>query len=147
MSTTMTSTMILLIVIGFILWTSFSIKYVFNNDFLFVKGEGNVVTIVIYVFTIVLMISLGIMFYLGTGSSLIAGFNTLSEEEKEKYDVVALCKFMGKMMFVLTSSVVLWLISEVYEMNWLFYIGLALFIGLIIFLLIYVITGNRFKKI
>ena len=139
--------MILLIVIGFILWTSFSIKYVFNNDFLFVKGEGNVVTIVIYVFTIVLMISLGIMFYLGTGSSLIAGFNTLSEEEKEKYDVVALCKFMGKMMFVLTSSVVLWLISEVYEMNWLFYIGLALFIGLIIFLLIYVNTGNRFKKI
>lgn len=29
---------ILLIVIGFILWTAFSIKYVFNHNYLFVKG-------------------------------------------------------------------------------------------------------------
>jgi len=92
------------------------------------------------------MVLLGIIFSLGKGSALIAGFNTLPEEEKNKYDAVALSKFMGKMMFALSFSVVLWLISEVYEMSWLFYIGLALFIGLIIFLLIYVNTGNRFKK-
>lgn len=92
------------------------------------------------------MVLLGIVFSLGKGSSLIAGFNTLSEEEKEKYDVVALCKFMGKIMFALTFSVVFWLISQIYEMNWLFYFGLVLFIGLITFLLGYVNTGSRFKK-
>ena len=92
------------------------------------------------------MVSLGIMFSLGKGSSLIPGFNTLPEEDKEKYDVVALCKFMGKMMFALSFSVVLWLISQVYELDWLFYFGLALFIGIIIYLLIYINTGNRFKK-
>ena len=35
---------------------------------------------------------------------MIAGFNTMSEEEKEKYDTVALCKFMGKTMFALSFS-------------------------------------------
>src|SRR5699024_309987 len=99
-----------------------------------------------YAFTIVLMVLLGIVFSLGKGSSFIAGFNTKSEEEKDEYDVVALCKFMGKMMFALTFSVALWLISQIYDMNSLFYMGLILFIGLIIFLLVYVNTGNRFKK-
>lgn len=92
------------------------------------------------------MVSLGIVFSLGKGSSLIAGFNTLPEEEKEKYDAVALSKFMGKMTFALSFSVVLWLISEVYEINWLLYFGIALFIVITIFIFIYVNTGNRFKK-
>ncbi len=83
---------------------------------------------------------------MGKGSSLIAGFNTLPEEEKEKYDAAALCKFMGKMMFTLSFSVVLWLISIVYEMDWLLYVGIVLFIVITIFILIYVNTGNRFKK-
>jgi Domain of unknown function (DUF3784) len=103
--------------------------------------------IFVFVFTLVLMVSLGIVFSLGKGSSLIAGFNTLPEEEKEKYEVVALCKFMGKMMFALSFCVVLWLISVVYEINWLLYFGIALSIGITIFILLYVNTGNRFKKV
>ncbi|MFD2211237.1 DUF3784 domain-containing protein [Virgibacillus halophilus] len=82
-----------------------------------------------------MMILLGVIFFLGKGPSLIAGFNTLSKEEKEKYDTVALGIFMGKMMFALSFSVVLWLISQIYDMNWLFYFGLVLFIGLFVFLL------------
>ena len=91
------------------------------------------------------MVLFGIIFSFGKGSALIAGFNTLPKKEKSKYDAVALSKFMGKMMFALSFCVVLWLISEVYEIGWLFYIGLSLFIGLITFLLIYANTGNRFK--
>src|SRR5699024_12873157 len=96
-----------------------------------------IASIVMYTFIILLMVLLGIMFSLGKGSSLIAGFNTLSEEEKEKYDVAALCKFMGKMMFAFTFCVVLWLISHIYDIEWLFYIGFALFISLVVFLLVY----------
>ncbi|MUV38939.1 hypothetical protein JNUCC1_02811 [Lentibacillus sp. JNUCC-1] len=102
--------------------------------------------ILIYGFIIVLMVMLGIVFSLGKGSSLIAGFNTMSEEEKAKYDVTALSKFMGKIMFTLAFSVVLQLISQIYEKDWLFYISLVLLVGAIIFLLVYVNTGNRFRK-
>ncbi|MDY0393969.1 DUF3784 domain-containing protein [Virgibacillus halophilus] len=97
--------------------------------------------IIIFAFIVVLMILLGVIFFLGKGPSLIAGFNTLSKEEKEKYDTVALGIFMGKMMFALSFSVVLWLISQIYDMNWLFYFGLVLFIGLFVFF-----ARNRFKK-
>ena len=43
-----------------------------------------------------LFILIGIMLSLGKWSFLISGFNTMSKEEKEQYDVMSLCKFMGK---------------------------------------------------
>ncbi|WP_068677791.1 DUF3784 domain-containing protein [Oceanobacillus sp. Castelsardo] len=95
---------------------------------------------------IILFVILGIFLFNGKGSSLIAGFNTLPEEEKEKYDKVALSKFMGKMMFALSFSMILWVISDMYKIKWLFTFGLILFIGLIVYIFVYTNTGNRFKK-
>lgn len=93
-----------------------------------------------------LFLMLGIFLINGKGSFLIAGYNTMSEEEKDKYDTIALCKFMGKMMFALAFSMVFWVISELYNIINFFYFGLALFIGIIVFMLVYMNTGNRFKK-
>lgn len=93
---------------------------------------------------IILFVIFGIILSNGKGSSLIAGFNTLSQEEKGKYDTVALCKFMGKMMFALSFSMVFWVLSEAYEIKWLFVLGLILFVGVIVFALIYSNTRNRF---
>lgn len=98
------------------------------------------------IIVIALFIGIGIIFINGKGSSLIAGFNTMSPEEKENYDTVALCKFMGKMMFVLSFCMLFWLLSEVYASDWLFTVGIVLFIGVVVFMLIYANTGNRFKK-
>src|SRR5690625_3212852 len=95
---------------------------------------------------IVLFIIVGIVFYSGKGAFLIAGYNTMPQEEKNKIDTVALCKFMGKMMFGLSFSMIFWILSEVFENTNLFFFGLLLFIGIVIFALIYVNTGNRFKK-
>ncbi|UJL46426.1 DUF3784 domain-containing protein [Virgibacillus sp. NKC19-16] len=95
---------------------------------------------------ICLFIVLGIIFSIGKGYFLIAGFNTLPKEEKEKYDMVALCKFMGKMMFALSFSMVLWVLSEGLEISWLFIVGLVLFISIVVFMLVYVNTRERFKK-
>lgn len=95
---------------------------------------------------ILLFVVLGIILSNGRGSFLIAGFNTKSKEEKEKYDTIALCKFMGKVMFALSASMVLWVISEALEITWLFTVGLVLFIAIMIFMLIYINTGNRFRK-
>ncbi len=93
-----------------------------------------------------LFIGLGIVFINGKGSFLIAGFNTIAPEENETYDTIALCKFMGKMMFALSFSIFLWFISEAYDINWLFYVGLVLFLVIVAYMLIYTNTGNRFKK-
>lgn len=94
---------------------------------------------------IILFIILGIVLYSGRGSSLIAGYNTMPKEEREKYDEVALSKFMGKMMFALSFSMVFWALSSLFEIDWLLTIGLILFISIVIFMLIYMNTGNRFK--
>ncbi|RIW38935.1 DUF3784 domain-containing protein [Bacillus salacetis] len=91
-------------------------------------------------------ITLGIFLMNGKGASLIAGYNTLPKEEKEKYDEPALCRFMGKMIFVLSLCMLLWPASELLEIQWLFGLGLGLFIGIVLFMVVYMNTGNRFKK-
>ncbi|CDM70003.1 putative membrane protein [Clostridium bornimense] len=98
----------------------------------------------------ILMISLfvliGTMLSLGKGSFLIAGFNTMSKEEKEKYDVKAMCKFMGKLMFVIAFSISLFVLSDILMMKILLNIGVTIIIGSVIFAVIYSNTGNRFKS-
>jgi hypothetical protein len=59
---------------------------------------------------------------------------------------VALCKFMGKMMFALAFSMVLWLVSEALAIRWLYILGLVIFLSIVGFILIYLNTGNRFKN-
>lgn len=82
----------------------------------------------------------------GKGTFLIAGFNTMSQEEKEEYNEIALAKFMGKMMYGYCFCVLLWVLNELFHTQWLFSVGLVLFIVLTIFLMIYMNTGNRFKR-
>lgn len=92
-----------------------------------------------------LCILLGIVLSMGKGSFLIGGFNMLTKEEQEKYDKVALCKFIGKMMFALAFSMVFWVLSQAFDIKILLYIGVVLFFSFIMFMLIYVNTDNRFK--
>ena len=58
--------------------------------------------------TILLFFLLGVLFSMGRGAVLIAGYNTASKAEKEKYDEKALCRFMGKLMFALAGSSASW---------------------------------------
>lgn len=109
-------------------------------------AEDKIVLMIIIASCMALLVILGIVFSMGKGVSLIAGYNTMSPKEKGKYDTAALCKFMGKMMFALAFSMLFWILSAAYETNWLFALGLVLFIGIVVFTVIYVNTGNRFKK-
>lgn len=101
---------------------------------------------VVSIILIILFVGLGFLFIQGKGDFLIAGYNTMSAVEKEKYDMVALCKFMGKMMFALAFSMLFWVLSDIVHMTWLLYFGLSLFLGIVIFMIIYTNTGNRFKS-
>ena len=95
---------------------------------------------------IFLFIVLGVFLLNGKGMFLIAGFNTLPKEEKEKYDKLALAKFYGKTFLALSASLVFWLLSDILQNNVLFIIGLILFVGIIIFSLVYSKLGDQFKK-
>lgn len=102
--------------------------------------------LVIHLVFVGLFILLGIIFRSGKGASLIAGYNTASAREKAKYDEKKLCKGVSNLMFALTAC---WLViasSEIFKMMDLYWVGLALFLIVIIAGLIYMNTGNRYKK-
>lgn len=82
----------------------------------------------------------------GKGAFLIAGYNTLPKEEKAKYDEAALCKFMGKVMYGICFSIFLWGLSPLLELPALLYVGIVLMVGLVIFAIVYLNTGNRFRN-
>lgn len=101
---------------------------------------------IILIVLIVLFLGLAILFINGKGEFLIAGYNTMPDKEKQKYDTVRLCKFMGKSMFALTFSMIIWGLSDLFGMPFLFYVGLGIFLGSVVFMIVYMNSGNRFQK-
>lgn len=93
-----------------------------------------------------LFLLLGLFLSKGKGAFLLAGYNTLPPKEKAKYDELAVCLFMSKVMYGLSFSLFLWGLSALFEITILFIIGSALFVSIVIFTLVYVNTGERFKK-
>ena len=89
---------------------------------------------------------LGIVFSLGKGAFLIAGYNTASQAEKNKTDEKALCRFMGKLMFLLAGCWLIVLSSAFFDKMYLLWVGLTVFFVVIVGGVVYANTGNRFKK-
>ena len=91
----------------------------------------------------------------GRGAMLIAGFNTMSKE-KEKYDSVALCKFIGKYIFLVGVSTIFFAYGLSQSINddgfndLLFWITTGVYCFLVtgggVYVAICCNTGNRFKK-
>lgn len=95
---------------------------------------------------VVVFIIAGILLIMGKAPLLVAGFSNKSKRERAKLDTDALSKFLGVMMFVLALSMFFWVLGMYYAMDWLFFVGFALFIAAGIFMIVYVSTGNRFRK-
>ena len=95
---------------------------------------------------LVLFFLLGLLFARGKGAGLIAGYNTMSAREKEKYDKKKLCKAMSGMMFLLAGTWAVAAAGVYIRSNALCWAGIALFLAVIIGGLIYMNTGNRLKK-
>ena len=90
------------------------------------------------------LIIMSLVLISGRGAFLIAGFNTMSANEKAKYDAGAMCKFIGKVLLpigILTPFIMFKSISGWYP--WVYF---AVVTGLSIFAAVYANTGNRFKK-
>lgn len=103
------------------------------------------VDIIIYSILIVSFIILGAVFLSGKGGFLIAGYNTMSDEEKQKINESELLKTMGRLMFGLAFSALLWVVSSLFEIAWIFHMGLALFLILVFGTIIRVNTSGKYK--
>ena len=93
-----------------------------------------------------LLLIMGSIMLSGRGAFLIAGYNTMSKSEKEKYDAAALCKFIGKIILAMGVTTPLIAIGAIYNISWLIVFYTVITLGLSAFAVAYCNTGNRFKK-
>lgn len=94
-----------------------------------------------------IFIILGFFLRSGKGDWLIVGYNMMSEEEKNKYDKLKLCKCIGNLMIFIAVIIITNFICDKYikipHENSIFMIVILITaFGTII----YVNTGNRFIK-
>lgn len=89
---------------------------------------------------------LGVLLVLGKGGGLIAGYNTLPAYERARYDEKALCRCVGLGLFALAAAALLFGCGLSFALPALMWAGGVLFFGTIAFLLLYLNTGDRFKK-
>ena len=75
---------------------------------------------------LVLFFLLGLLFARGKGAGLIAGYNTMSAREKEKYDKKKLCKAMAKLMFALGACWAVLAAGIISQVKWLHWVGMIL---------------------
>ncbi|MBL3728323.1 DUF3784 domain-containing protein [Lysinibacillus sp. HST-98] len=99
--------------------------------------------VIVYLIIMLPFLIFAIVLSQGKGAFLLAGFHTMAQEEKEHYDEKALARFMGKMMYGYCFCVLLWILNELFHTQWLFHVGLVLFVALTICLLIYVNTSKK----
>lgn len=92
------------------------------------------------------LIVLGMIFFCGKGAFLIAGYNTSSREEKSHFDDKLLCRFMGKLIFLLTGCWLVIALGGIFHIIILHVIGIMLFVISIAGAAVYANTGNRFIK-
>jgi uncharacterized membrane protein YedE/YeeE len=90
------------------------------------------------------LIVLSIMFLKGRGSMLIAGYNTMPKNKREQYDAKALCKFIGKIILPIGILSLFLGVSSIYP--WFPWVYGGVILGLCVFAVIYLNTGNRYKK-
>jgi hypothetical protein len=97
----------------------------------------------------VLLGGLGAAIRFKKASFFIAGFNTASKKEKEKYDEEALCAFVGNLLFTLAVIQLGMGLARAFGMPYFSYIlgaGFGLFVAVTIGAVIYMNTGGRFLK-
>lgn len=87
-----------------------------------------------------------VLFLGGKGSLLIAGYNTMDEAEKAKYGQKGLCTFMEKSVLAMGACCLIMAPSDAVDTMAPVWIGLTLFLCVIIFTVVCLNTGNRLKK-
>lgn len=88
---------------------------------------------------------LGLLFWNNKALFLIAGYNTMSKNEKQKIDAPALAKFTAKIMWTLASGTLVVTYAEFKNISILHTLGVVIILGSCLFAVVYANTNNRFK--
>lgn len=94
----------------------------------------------------ILLLIIGFLIRLQKATFLIAGFNTLKDQEKEKLNLQKLTKFIGNILFIIAGLHFIAATLLFFQINNFRLHLAALQIFFIIFSIIYANTGNRFKQ-
>ena len=97
-------------------------------------------------FLLLLAIGLFLILGKGKGAMMIAGYNTMRKEKREKYDAEALSRFVGWLAIAAAALMVPVTAGEYFGIRWLYVGGIALTFALLIAGVVYVNTGGRFEK-
>lgn len=93
-----------------------------------------------------LFIIMGGFLLAGRGAWLIAGYNTMSKSERERYDERALCRFVGRLMLFCAACMLLWGADEVWPGRGLWLAGTIWLVIGAVGAVVYANTGGRFLK-
>lgn len=109
-------------------------------------GASDITALLITTFLGLFLLILAIVLLCGKGAMMIAGFNTMPKKEREKYDSVALCRFLGGILLPIALTVPAFFLGGYFKIDWLNYVVVGIDVGLILFAIIYANTKNRFRK-
>ena len=95
---------------------------------------------IILIIIAAIMAIMGIIVLIGKGDNLIAGYNTASKEEREKYNIKRLRGLIGGLLVVMAPMIVLMLKEETFTATWSF-VGLTFILCIIV-----VVLANTWAK-
>ena len=95
---------------------------------------------------VLLFVILGIVFLCGKGSFLIAGYNTMSPQEKATWDEKALCKTIGVLMLIVAACLTAAGLGSVLHKYVFLTISIILIFVTAIGGVIYISTSKRVKR-
>lgn len=101
-----------------------------------------VTLLIIFVPIIILLLLVSFLMLNGKGSFLIAGYNTMSKEEKARYKEKELTQFIGRITLIITLSFIFFVIGLYYTWLWMIFV----FIGGLTLTCVYAIIGANSKK-
>ena len=104
------------------------------------------VLIAVHCGIIVLLAVLGVLFSLGKGEKLVAGFNAASPEGKEPYDTHALLRFLGIILLLMAGSFCVILVSDFNGSVELLLTGLGLFAAVLAAAVLGLKFSRRLRK-
>lgn len=90
-----------------------------------------------------LFLLLGVLFWMGKGGFLMAGWNTMSPQERARYDEKAVFRNMSALMFSCAGCMCLMLLGEVLKVEALNWFGALLLIPCVIFFIVRVNTAGK----
>jgi len=105
-----------------------------------------ILSIIIFGIIIITMIIMAVFLINGKGSFLIAGYNTMSKKEKEKYDEKAISRFTGWLLIIISFCVLILFAGNYYQIKWLSFCGIGLIFLISIGGAVYMFTGKRFRN-